>query len=39
MTQKSQRDIQLECLTRARCYEEWEAAAYALDELAGNDLW
>lgn len=39
LTQKSQKDIQLECLNEARFYEEWEAAAFALDELHGNDLW
>ncbi|KEQ99546.1 hypothetical protein AUEXF2481DRAFT_1043 [Aureobasidium subglaciale EXF-2481] len=38
-TRKSQKDIQLECLNTARYYEEWEAAAFALDELYGNDLW
>lgn len=38
-TRKSQKDIQLECLNAARYYEEWEAAAFALDELYGNDLW
>jgi hypothetical protein len=38
-TRPSQKDIQLECLNTARYYEEWEAAAFALDELYGNDLW
>lgn len=38
-TQKNQKDIQLECLNQARFHEEWEAAAFALDELHGNDLW
>ncbi|THX95224.1 patatin-domain-containing protein [Aureobasidium pullulans] len=38
-TRRSQKDIQLECLNAARYYEEWEAAAFALDELYGNDLW
>jgi TAG lipase/lysophosphatidylethanolamine acyltransferase len=38
-TRPSQKDIQLECLNSARYYEEWEAAAFALDELFGNDLW
>jgi len=37
--QKSRKDIQLECLSQARYYEEWEAAAFALDELYGNDIW
>ncbi|KAL1306724.1 hypothetical protein AAFC00_005390 [Neodothiora populina] len=39
LTRKSQKDIQLECLNQARFYEEWEAAAFALDEIYGNDLW
>jgi hypothetical protein len=38
-TRPSQKDIQLECFNTARYYEEWEAAAFALDELYGNDLW
>jgi TAG lipase/lysophosphatidylethanolamine acyltransferase len=38
-TRPSQKDIQLECLNTARYYEEWKAAAFALDELYGNDLW
>lgn len=38
-TRKSQKETQLECLTQARYFEEWEAAAFALDELHANDLW
>lgn len=38
-TQKSQRDLLLETIADARRFEEWEAAAYHLDELQGYDLW
>lgn len=38
-TQKSQRDLLLETVADARRFEEWEAAAYNLDELQGYDLW
>ncbi|KZF26452.1 hypothetical protein L228DRAFT_257889 [Xylona heveae TC161] len=36
---KRPRDALLEVLADARVYEEWEGAAYQLDELLGNDLW
>lgn len=38
-TRKSPRDLLLETLADARFFEEWEAAAYHLDELLGYDLW
>ncbi|KAF2996625.1 hypothetical protein E8E13_002127 [Curvularia kusanoi] len=38
-TKKSPRDLLLETVADARCFEEWEAAAYHLDELQGYDLW
>ncbi|TKA68918.1 hypothetical protein B0A49_05894 [Cryomyces minteri] len=38
-TQKSTRDLLLETLAEARYFEEWEAAAFHLDEVLGNDLW
>jgi TAG lipase/lysophosphatidylethanolamine acyltransferase len=38
-TQKSPRDILLESLAEARLFEEWEAAAFKLDECLGYDLW
>lgn len=38
-TKKSPRDLLLETIAEARCFEEWEAAAYHLDELQGYDLW
>ncbi|GAB7350892.1 hypothetical protein MBLNU459_g1407t2 [Dothideomycetes sp. NU459] len=38
-SRKSQKETQLECLAQARYFEEWEAAAFALDELHGNDIW
>src|ERR1700760_1388588 len=36
---KSPRDVLLENLQEARLFEEWEAAAFQLDELLGYDLW
>jgi TAG lipase/lysophosphatidylethanolamine acyltransferase len=36
---KSRRDLLLETLGDARRFEEWEAAAYHLDELHSYDLW
>ncbi|KIW06558.1 uncharacterized protein PV09_02988 [Verruconis gallopava] len=38
-TRKSQRELLFESLDEARCFEEWEASAYQLDELLGYDLW
>lgn len=38
-TQKSPRDALLEALGDARQFEEWEAAAFQLDEVLGYDLW
>ncbi|KAF2460838.1 hypothetical protein BDY21DRAFT_413084, partial [Lineolata rhizophorae] len=36
---KSPRDVLLETLAEARVYEEWEAAAFQIDEVLGYDLW
>ena len=36
---KSSRDVLLETLADARLFEEWEAAAFQLDEVLGHDLW
>ena len=38
-SRKSPRDQLLEDLADANSYEEWEDAAYRLDELLGSDLW
>jgi TAG lipase/lysophosphatidylethanolamine acyltransferase len=38
-TRKSKRDLLLEALADARLFEEWEAAAYGLDETLDYDLW
>jgi TAG lipase/lysophosphatidylethanolamine acyltransferase len=38
-TRKSSRDVLLESIEEARLFEEWEAAAYQLDEVLGYDLW
>ncbi|OCK86437.1 hypothetical protein K432DRAFT_376752 [Lepidopterella palustris CBS 459.81] len=38
-TQKSPREVLLETITEARLFEEWEAAAFQLDEVLGYDLW
>jgi hypothetical protein len=38
-TAKSTRDQLLEHSDQARVFEEWEAAAYQLDEVLGLDLW
>ncbi|CAN9107879.1 unnamed protein product [Alternaria alternata] len=37
--QKSQRDLLLEAIGDARLFEEWEAAAYKLDEVLDYDMW
>ena len=36
--QKSQRDLLLEAVSDARLFEEWEAAAYKLDEVLDYDM-
>ncbi|KAF1996838.1 hypothetical protein P154DRAFT_497866 [Amniculicola lignicola CBS 123094] len=38
-TKKSDRDILLEAITEARLFEEWEGAAFQLDEVLTYDLW
>ena len=38
-TKKSDRDVLLETIAEARLFEEWEGAAYQLDEVLGYDLW
>ncbi|CAE7010571.1 Casein kinase II subunit beta [Pyrenophora teres f. teres] len=38
-TQKSQRYLLLEAIGDARLFEEWEAAAYKLDEVLDYDMW
>lgn len=38
-TKKSPKDVLLESIEDARLFEEWEAAAYQLDEVLGFDLW
>jgi TAG lipase/lysophosphatidylethanolamine acyltransferase len=38
-TQKSKRDLLLEAAANARLFEEWEAAAYGLDETFDFDMW
>jgi hypothetical protein len=38
-TQKSIKDQLLESLGQARLFEEWEGAAFQLDEVLGYDLW
>ncbi|KAF2431126.1 hypothetical protein EJ08DRAFT_587986 [Tothia fuscella] len=38
-TRKSITDVLVENINEARLYEEWEAAAYQLDEVLGFDLW
>ncbi len=37
--QKSPRETLLEAIVEARIFEEWEAAAFHLDEVLGYDLW
>ncbi|KAI9698869.1 MAG: hypothetical protein M1820_007376 [Bogoriella megaspora] len=36
---KSSKDLLLEVISDAKAFEEWEAAAFQLDEILGNDLW
>lgn len=36
---KSTKDVLLESIQEARLFEEWEAAAFQLDEVLGYDLW
>lgn len=38
-TQKSKRDLLLETLDEANVYEEWDAAAFQLDECMNYDMW
>lgn len=38
-TQKTPRDVLLEALAASNLYEEFEAAAFQLDEVLGYDLW
>lgn len=38
-TQKRPRDVLLEALASSNLYEEYEAAAFQLDEVLGYDLW
>lgn len=38
-TRKPTKDVLLESLHDARLFEEWEAAAFQLDEILGYDLW
>ncbi|MCJ1364597.1 hypothetical protein MMC16_003710 [Acarospora aff. strigata] len=38
-TKKKPRDVLLDSLAEARSYEDWEEAAFKLDELFGSDLW
>lgn len=38
-TTKAPREALLANLAEARYFEEWEAAAYKLDEVLGYDLW
>jgi TAG lipase/lysophosphatidylethanolamine acyltransferase len=37
--QKSKKDQLLETMDQARLYEEWEAAAYLMDQCMEYDLW
>lgn len=38
-TQKSKRDKLLETIDQVRLFEEWEAAAFSLDECMDYDMW
>lgn len=38
-TKKSTRDVLLETVADANIFEEWEGAAFQLDEVLGYDLW
>ena len=38
-TKKNPRDALLEALAEAQSYEQWEEAAFQLDEFFGTDLW
>ncbi|KAH7114447.1 acyl transferase/acyl hydrolase/lysophospholipase [Dendryphion nanum] len=38
-TKKSNRDVLLETIAEANIFEEWEGAAFQLDEELGYDLW
>jgi hypothetical protein len=38
-TTKSPKEVLIESLQDANVFEEWEAAAFQLDETLGYDLW
>lgn len=38
-TKRSETDVLLETISKAQVFEEWEAAAFHLDEVLGYDLW
>lgn len=38
-TQRPPKDVLLEALGEAHIFEEWEAAAFQLDEILQFDLW
>jgi hypothetical protein len=38
-TKRSDTDVLLDTIEKAKVYEEWEAAAFNLDEVVGYDLW
>jgi TAG lipase/lysophosphatidylethanolamine acyltransferase len=39
LTTKNQKQLLIETLKEARRFEEWQAAAFELDKLLGNDWW
>lgn len=39
LRRRSPKSIHSRALFNAHSYEEWEAAAFQLDEILGNDLW
>jgi hypothetical protein len=38
-SRKSTKEVLIESLQKANMFEEWEAAAFQLDETLGYDLW
>ncbi|KAF2232723.1 hypothetical protein EV356DRAFT_449733 [Viridothelium virens] len=38
-TKKTSKELLFEIISEAKTFEEWEAAAFQLDEILGNDLW
>lgn len=38
-SRKSTKEVLIESLQKANLFEEWEAAAFQLDETLGYDLW